>query len=45
MNSIRNKLTLKTAAILLFVFTGSLYGSDGDANSISFFLLVTGLLG
>ena len=45
MNSIRNKLTLKTAAILLFVFTGSLYGSDGDANSISFFLLTTGLLG
>ena len=45
MNSIRNKLTLKTAAILLFVFTGSLYGSDGDANSISFFLLATGLLG
>ncbi|MEC9007174.1 MAG: Na/Pi cotransporter family protein [Candidatus Neomarinimicrobiota bacterium] len=45
MNSIRNKLTLKTTAILLFVFTGSLYGSDGDANSISFFLLATGLLG
>ncbi|MEC9475386.1 MAG: Na/Pi cotransporter family protein [Candidatus Neomarinimicrobiota bacterium] len=45
MNSIRNKLTLKTAAIVLFVFTGSLYGSDGDANSISFFLLATGLLG
>ena len=45
MNSIRNKLTLKTAAILLFVLTGTLYGGDGDANSISFFLLATGLLG
>ena len=45
MNSIRNKLTLKTAAILLFVLTGTLYGGDGDANSISFFLLTTGLLG
>jgi len=45
MNSIRNKLTLKTAAIILFVFTGSLYGADGDTNSISFFLLITGLLG
>ncbi len=45
MNSMRNKLTLKTAAILLFVLTGTLYGGDGDANSISFFLLATGLLG
>ena len=45
MNSIRNKLTLKTAAILLFILTGTLYGGDGDANSISFFLLATGLLG
>ena len=45
MNSIRNKLTLKTAAILLFVLTGTLYGGDGDENSISFFLLATGLLG
>ena len=45
MNSLYNKISWKTAAILLLISVGKLYGGADETNSISFFLLATGLLG
>ena len=45
MNSLYNKISWKTAAILLLISVGKLYGGADETNSISFFLLTTGLLG
>tara|TARA_Y100000739_G_C20611638_1_gene468976 strand:+ start:2581 stop:4335 length:1755 start_codon:yes stop_codon:yes gene_type:complete len=45
MNNLYNKISWKTAAILLLISVGKLYGGADETNSISFFLLATGLLG
>jgi hypothetical protein len=45
MNILYNKISWKTAAIILLISAGKLYGGADETNSISFFLLATKILG